>query len=258
MSNAHSSKPNAHNSMPNAHNSMPNAHNSMPNAHSSMSNAHSSKPNAHNSKPNAHNSMPNAHNSMPNAHSSMSNAHSSMSNAHDIVIPTVYQAECYERCGEGCENRCNDLFSISRERQASTFPDIWKHAAIVPVPKVKGTIACNDLRPIFLTPLLARIFEMFFINWIIEDIETKLDSKQFGSRKGASTTHYPVSLIDSILKDTDGKQCYVNLCAVDFAKAFDRVDHSIVVNKLIEIGVRSSIIPIICSFLTNRVINTKF
>jgi hypothetical protein len=44
---------------------------------------------------------------------------------------------------------------------------------------------------------------------------------------------------------------------VDFTKAFDRVNHNIVINKLIQLGVRRSIIPTVCSFLTDRTQNTK-
>ena len=50
---------------------------------------------------------------------------------------------------------------------------------------------------------------------------------------------------------------YANLCAIDFTKAFDRVNHNIVIHKLIDLGVRRSIIPIVCSFLTERSQNTK-
>ena len=38
----------------------------------------------------------------------------------------------------------------------------------------------------------------------------------------------------------------------DFSKAFDRVSHQIVVEKFINLGVRSAIIPWICDFLSNR------
>ena len=41
-------------------------------------------------------------------------------------------------------------------------------------------------------------------------------------------------------------------CFLDFSKAFDRIDHTIVIRKLIDLGVRRSIIPWICSFLTDR------
>ena len=45
---------------------------------------------------------------------------------------------------------------------------------------------------------------------------------------------------------------YLRACFLDFSKAFDRIDHNIVVTKLINLGVRLSIIPWICSFLSNR------
>ena len=45
---------------------------------------------------------------------------------------------------------------------------------------------------------------------------------------------------------------YLKACFLDFSKAFDRINHSIVVTKLINLGVRCSIIPWIGSFLSNR------
>ena len=55
----------------------------------------------------------------------------------------------------------------------------------------------------------------------------------------------------------DKSSFYANLCAIDFTKAFDRVNHNIVIHKLIDLGIRRSIIPIVCSFLTERSQNTK-
>ncbi len=45
---------------------------------------------------------------------------------------------------------------------------------------------------------------------------------------------------------------YLRACFLDFSTAFDRIDHNIVITKLIDLGVRRSIIPWICSFLSNR------
>ncbi len=47
------------------------------------------------------------------------------------------------------------------------------------------------------------------------------------------------------------------LAAIDFTKAFDLVNHNNIIKKLINLGVRRSIIPIVCSFLSNRSQNTK-
>ncbi|XP_071941103.1 uncharacterized protein [Antedon mediterranea] len=83
------------------------------------------------------------------------------------------------------------------------FPDLWKRATAVPIPKTANASSVSDLRPISLTYILARVFESFIVKWILEDIKGKLDSRQFGSRKKASSTHYLVSLIDSTLKDVE-------------------------------------------------------
>ena len=45
---------------------------------------------------------------------------------------------------------------------------------------------------------------------------------------------------------------YDSLCAIDFTKAFDRINHNVAVKKFIDIGVRQIIIPVLCSFLANR------
>ncbi|XP_033127428.1 uncharacterized protein LOC117125137 [Anneissia japonica] len=92
----------------------------------------------------------------------------------------------------------------------------------------------------------------------MEDIINEIDGKQYGSRKKSSTTHYLVNLFNTVLSDIDSGGRFVNLCTIDFTKAFDRVDHTVLINKLINVVVRPSIIPVISSFVSNRVINTIF
>lgn len=139
----------------------------------------------------------------------------------------------------------------------SVFPNVWKTATVVPIPKEKNITSLDKLRPISLTPIFARVFESFIAQWILADISSKLDPKQFGNVKGSSTSHYLVDMLDFIQKGLDKPGHYANLCTVDFAKAFDRVNHNIVIEKLIDLGVRRSIIPVVCSFLAERTQNTK-
>ena len=49
--------------------------------------------------------------------------------------------------------------------------------------------------------------------------------------------------------DTQNK--YIRVCFLDFAKAFDRIGHNILFNKLIDLGVRRSLIPWIINYLSN-------
>lgn len=66
-----------------------------------------------------------------------------------------------------------------------------------------------------------------------------------------------VDMLNSVYEGLDKPNQYAYLAAIDFTKAFDLVNHNIIIKKLINLGVRRSIIPIVCGFLSNRTQNTK-
>ena len=132
------------------------------------------------------------------------------------------------------------------------FPGVWKTSSITPVPKEKNAKTLDKLRPISLTKLFGRIFEKYLADWTLEDFSPHIDSKQYGNLPNSSTTHYLVDLVDTVLRGIDKPGHYASLCAIDFTKAFDRINHNVAITKLIDIGVRRFIIPVICNFLTNR------
>ena len=82
----------------------------------------------------------------------------------------------------------------------------------------------------------------------MEDSSPHIDIKEYGNIPDSSTTHYLVDLVDGV--DKSGQ--YASLSAIDFTKVFDRSNHNVAVKKLIDIGVCQTIIPVICSFITNR------
>ncbi len=86
----------------------------------------------------------------------------------------------------------------------------------------------------------------------MDDFYPHIDVQQYGNVQDSSTTHYLVDVVDTVLKGIDEAGHYATLCAVDFTKAFDSINHNIAVQKLIDIGIRPSIIPVIGSFLCNR------
>ena len=134
----------------------------------------------------------------------------------------------------------------------SKFPDIWKDAVITPIPKVLPVSAEDELRPISLTSTLSKILEDFVVKWLIDDVQHKIDPQQFGCLKGTSTTFCLIDMIDNWLKSLDTQSHYLRICFIDFSKAFDRIDHNILLLKFLSLGFRKSIIPWICSFLSNR------
>ena len=127
--------------------------------------------------------------------------------------------------------------------QESVVPSMWKKADVTPVPKksVPSDIS-KDLRPISLTSTLSKICERFVTDWLFEPIRAKIDIRQYGSIKNCSTTHALLSLIHYLLNTTDASNSAVRLFLLDFSKAFDRIDHNILVDKLQKMNVPQTIL----------------
>ena len=91
-----------------------------------------------------------------------------------------------------------------------------------------------------------------FLGWVIDDIGHVIDKRQFGNVAGVSTNHYLVNLIHYLHIGAEESRNTGRVVLTDFSKAFDLVDHTILIHKIILMGVRKNIIPWICDFLHNR------
>jgi hypothetical protein len=87
---------------------------------------------------------------------------------------------------------------------------------------------------------------------MIDDVKYEIDPKQFGSLRGSSTTFSLIDMINIWLQALDSPKRYLRICFLDFSKAFDRINHNILIAKIIALGVRRCLIPWICDFLSNR------
>jgi len=136
-------------------------------------------------------------------------------------------------------------------RQGSV-PVMWKQANVVPVPKAHPPKSLqNDLRPISLTSTLAKVLESFIGSWILNKIQPNLAENQFGVLKGKSTSHALVAVLHTWCCALDAGES-VRALFVDFSKAFDRVDHTLLLNKLVAYGVPCTLIKWLFSFLKDR------
>ena len=131
------------------------------------------------------------------------------------------------------------------------FPDQYKKAVIVPIPKTNPPRSLSDLRPISKTSIGGKIIEKRMMLELEEDIKNKLDTDQYGNERGCSTTHYLVRLIEEAHKSTD-KLRATTAVTIDYSKAFDYVSHTVLIEKLKNLKVRGSIINLIISFLADR------
>ena len=130
-------------------------------------------------------------------------------------------------------------------------PSQWKQAVVVPIPKTNRP-AWNSLRPVSLTDHFAKLAETYITRLILQDIDDKIDPNQFGNRKGVSTSHYLIKLMDNLYNHADSSKNHSTVVVTDFSKAFDLIDHNIVITKLLQLGTRPCVIPWVCSFLCGR------
>ena len=94
---------------------------------------------------------------------------------------------------------------------------------------------------------------MEVVQWLMEDIKEHIGPNQFGSLKDVSTTVCLLDMLHSWLSALESPGRYLKVCFLDFSKAFDHIDHNILVCKLLEMGARSKwIVKWICSFLSQR------
>jgi len=133
-----------------------------------------------------------------------------------------------------------------------TVPTQWHCAIVTPVPKVSRPITLADYRPISVTPLLSRLLEKLVVqNWLLPAVPNDMISDQFGFRPTGSTTCALVFIlhhVTAMLQDCE----YVRCLLVDFSKAFDVVDDSVLLSKLSGLNLPHCILNWLISFLTNR------
>ena len=142
------------------------------------------------------------------------------------------------------------IFNVSLA--SGSVPKIWKDSDIIPIPKKQQPTCEEETRPISLTSCLCKVLEDFVVSWMITDIGDKIDPRQFGCLKGISTTYCLLDMIETWLSFLDGRGRHLRICFLDFAKAFDRIGHNVAVTKLLDLGVRRSLIPWVINFLSNR------
>ena len=136
---------------------------------------------------------------------------------------------------------------------SGTFPDCFKKAQVVPLFKGGEKDNQNCYRPISLLPALGKLLEKV-VSIRTTDFLNKnnvLTNDQFGFRKGYSTEYAILDIYEKLLSNLDKG---LNSCAIflDLAKAFDSVDHEILLSKLPKYGIRGNILNFFKSYLTSR------
>ena len=142
---------------------------------------------------------------------------------------------------------------INKSLTEGVFPSIFKIAQICPIFKKADKTKCVNYRPISLLSNLSKIFERVMYNRIEGYFERNklIYDYQFGFRKNFSTEHALMSITEQI-KANFRKQIFSCGVFVDLEKAFDTVNHQILMSKLKYYGLNGNAILWLTSYLMNR------
>ena len=148
------------------------------------------------------------------------------------------------------------IFNIITKSQK--YPDHWKVENGIAIPKIWPPENEDSLRIISKTPYFSKIYESFVFDWLMEVIRPFLDPDQCGV-KGMSITHYLVKFLHFIHSSLDFKEPNAVIGAfIDMSKAFNRVDHSILIEDLYKMKCPSWLLRIVFSFLDKRSLILSF
>jgi len=113
------------------------------------------------------------------------------------------------------------------------FPDALKIAKVIPVYKNGDDKAISNYRPISILPIFSKIFEKLMCvrlnKYLLDNLI--LHPNQFGFRSNLSTSTALIQIVDEISRSIDEKKITIG-GFIDLAKAFDTVNHGILLNKL--------------------------
>ena len=133
------------------------------------------------------------------------------------------------------------------------FPDKLKISRIVPIHKKGPKDELNNYRPIAVQSIFSKLFELVIHNRLFKYLNSNklLSDEQHGFRSGKSTTTAIFNFIMNTYKAVDSKLTTVGLF-YDLSKAFDTINHNLLLSKLNNLGICGTSNMLIASYLKNR------
>ena len=126
-------------------------------------------------------------------------------------------------------------------------------ATVIPLPKKypPDTVE-NDIRPISLTPILAKVFEPLVLKWVDICVKPQIDARQFEGVAGTCTTDVLVEMLHKWYETNDVTGNFVRVLFVNYRKAFDLINHDILIDKLITMELPAHLVQWMAAFLLDR------
>ena len=133
-------------------------------------------------------------------------------------------------------------------------PDNMKIANVIPIHKKDSQLLVSNYRPISLLSVFSKLLEKLMASRLTSFLENNniFFENQFGFRSNHSTDYAVLSIVEKILQSAIDNSDYSCGIFLDLSKAFDTVNHKILIDKVNYYGVRGIAKEWFLSYLNNR------
>ena len=146
-------------------------------------------------------------------------------------------------------------YIINQSFNTGIVPGNLKTAKVIPIFKSGDNTVLNNYRPISILPAISKVLEKLVCNRLVGFLEENdiLYKHQYGFRSKHSTTHPVLQLIKDIADANDKNTKDATLAVfIDLSKAFDTINHDIMLHKLQFYGIRGICNSWFANYLSNR------
>lgn len=160
-------------------------------------------------------------------------------------IPPVFVNKCSKSLAEPL------CMIFNRSLQTGHFPTLWKEALVVPIHKSGDKSAVDNYRPVSILSTFGKVFESLVYPIIFWHVKQLLLPQQHGFIRARSTSTNLATFLTDIVDAVD-RGTPVDVIYTDFSKAFDKVNHQILINKLFSCGITGNLLSWCASYLVER------
>lgn len=159
-----------------------------------------------------------------------------------------------KKCAAGLAEPITHLFDVSL--RSGVFPAAWKMSFISPIHKAGTRCDVTNYRPICIQSAIAKLLEKIVLPQINAASYNIISTKQHGFVGGRSTSTN-LYIYTGYVLDAMNEGLTTHTIYTDFSKAFDMVDHEILINKLDQYNIKNKALEWLKSYLTDRQLQVR-